>query len=88
MILMYTIVLGLINIRLTLKVFSFEPNCSTRGRTYKQYCIQFKLNVRGHFFIQRCAGAWNSLANYVETFPTLVFLNSKYRNVNLDFLYS
>ena len=79
----YKIILGPIGVAFD-DLFTFSPNRSTRGQVYKLYCSKSNLNVRSHFFSQRCITAWNSLSNDVVTFPSLSTFNSRLYNVNFE----
>ena len=81
----YKIIHGLIDVAFD-DLFTFAPNRSTRGHIdlYKQYCSKSNLNVRSHFFSQRCITAWNPLSNDFVTYPSLAIFNSKLYNVNFD----
>ena len=79
----YKIILGLINVAFY-DLFTFLPYRSTRGHVYKLNCSKSNLNVRSHFFSQRCITAWNSLSNDIVTSPSLSAFNSKLYNVNFE----
>ena len=79
----YKIFHGLIDVAFD-DLFTFSPNRSTRGHVYKLYCSKSNLNVRSHFFSQRCITAWNSLSNDVVTSPSLSIFNSRLYNVNFE----
>ena len=64
--------------------FTFSPNRLIRGHVYKLYCSISNLNVRSHFFSQRCITAWNSLSNDVVTSSSLSIFNSRLYNVNFE----
>ena len=75
----YKIIHGLIDVAFD-ALFTFSPNPSTRGHVYKLYCSKSNLNVRSHFFSQRCITAWNSLSNEVVTSPSISIFNSRLYN--------
>ena len=50
----------------------------------KLYCSKSNLNVRSHFFSQRCITACNSLWNEVATSPSISIFNSRIHNVNFE----
>ena len=79
----YLIIHGLIDVAFD-DLFQFAPNRSTCGHVYKLYCSKSNLNVRSHFFSQRCITAWNSFPNDVVTSPSLSIFNSKLYNVNFE----
>ena len=79
----YKIIHGLIDVAFE-DLFTFSPNRSTRGHVYKLHCSKSNLNVRNHFFSQRCITAWNSLSNDVVTSPSLSIFNSRLYNVNFE----
>ena len=69
----YKIIHGLIDVAFD-DLFTFSPNRSTRRHVYKLYCSKSNLNVRSHFFSQRCITAWNSLPNDVVPSPVFIYL--------------
>ena len=77
----YKIIHGLIDVAFD-DLFTFSPNRSTRGHVYKLHCSKSNLNVRSHFFSQRCIIAWNSLLNEVVTSLSTSIFNSRLHNVN------
>ena len=79
----YKIIHGLIDVAFD-DLFTFSRNRSTRGHVYKLYCSKSNLNVRCHFFSQRCITAWNCLSNEVVTSPSISIFNSRLHNVNLQ----
>ena len=78
---MYKIIHGLIDVAFD---DLFSPNRSTRGHVYKLYCFKSNLNVRSHFFSQRCITAWNALSHDVVTSPSLNIFNSRLYNVSFE----
>ena len=76
----YKIIHGLIDVAFD-DLFTFSPN---RRHVYKLCCSKSNLNVRSHFFSQRCITAWNSLSNDVVTSPSISIFNSRLHNVNFE----
>ena len=79
----YKIIHGLIYVAFD-DLFTFSPNRSTRRHVYKLYCSKSNLNVRSHFFSQRCITAWNSLSNDVVISPSLSIFNRTLYTVNFE----